>query len=151
MANQQRKRISQHLPMVCVVVGALGLCGCKQWPQTLPQQAQYVQQDQERLLSELRAHKKRADELQARNEQLTNRLDESERMVARLQNSKPSSRLSSADPSLGRNSVPSYAPSSIDPSLAGKDPKSLGASTGSGSGAGQAPRWRSSRRSTATP
>ncbi len=45
-------------------------------------QFQQAQMDNERLLSELRSHKKRADELQAKNEQLAQRLDESERLLA---------------------------------------------------------------------
>jgi hypothetical protein len=67
--------------------GGLGLLstGCQQWPGT--QAMRQYQLESDRLLSEFRTQKKRAEELAARNQQLEQRLGESEKMIARLQGS----------------------------------------------------------------
>jgi hypothetical protein len=49
--------------------------------------------ESERLLSEYRSQKKRAEELEQRNMQLERRLGESEREIAKLQGRNPSSRM----------------------------------------------------------
>ena len=67
------------------------MTGCQNWPQS-KRMMQY-QIESERLLSEFRAQKKRADELEGRNQVLVSRLSESEKMLARMQNSDSSSRL----------------------------------------------------------
>lgn len=48
------------------------------------------QLESDRLLSEFRSQKKRADELEQRNQQLEQRLGESEKLIARLQGRSPS-------------------------------------------------------------
>ncbi len=53
--------------------------------------------ESERLLSEYRAQKKRADELESRNKQLSERLSESEKMLARLQSTDSNSRIAARD------------------------------------------------------
>lgn len=68
------------------VVGCVALmltCGCQQWPGT--QAMRQYQLESDRLLSEFRSQKKRAEELEQRNQQLEQRLGESERLIAKLQ------------------------------------------------------------------
>jgi hypothetical protein len=116
--------------------------------------------ENERLLSEFRAQKKRADDLQAKNEQLAGRLDESERLLARSHLGKPSDRISSSDP-LRRNfnPMPRGSGNAGSPSSGhGLDPKSLGSpKTGLGrdamtseeknlSSSPNQPQWRPTRR-----
>jgi hypothetical protein len=74
---------------------ALLLTGCQQWPGT--QAMRQYQLESDRLLSEFRSQKKRAEELEQRNLQLEKRLGESERMIAKLQ-SRPSSRSTEGRP-----------------------------------------------------
>jgi hypothetical protein len=54
--------------------------GCQRFPAN--QAMRQYQLESDRLLNEFRAQKKRADELEARNAQLENRLSESEKMLA---------------------------------------------------------------------
>jgi hypothetical protein len=62
--------------------------GCQQWPGTHAMKQYQLESD--RLLSEFRSQKKRAEELEQRNQQLEKRLGESERMIAKLQGRSPS-------------------------------------------------------------
>lgn len=88
----------------------MGLTGCQQWPGT--QAMRQYQLESDRLLSEFRSQKKRAEELEQRNVQLEKRLGESERMIAQLQG-RPSSRsASSNDRTLADISSPSLGGSS---------------------------------------
>lgn len=114
-----------HYPMQLrslLIGGALlGLAlstGCKSVPGTSAyQQSQF---ENEQLLSEFRAQKRRADELQIRNEQLAQRLDESERRLAQTQGNTPSSRVSSNDfgrTPLRSNTLGNQKPVSVDPRL----------------------------------
>lgn len=78
--------------MVCFGLWmAFGLTGCQQWPGT--QAMRQYQLESDRLLSEFRSQKKRAEELEQRNQQLEKRLGESERLIAKLQG-RPSTRSS---------------------------------------------------------
>ena len=106
------------------VIGIAGLAllvtfsGCRKFPG--PAQMQQFQIDNERLLSEFRAQKKRADDLQARNDQLTHRLNESESTLARVQGSSPANRVSSNDAGrspLRANSLGGSSGLGIDPRL----------------------------------
>lgn len=65
--------------------------GCQQWPGN--QAMRQYQVESERLLSEFRSQKKRAEDLEKRNYQLEQRLGESERALARLQGSGGGSRM----------------------------------------------------------
>jgi hypothetical protein len=76
----------------CIVV-VLCLTGCQQWPGNTAMRQYQLESD--RLLSEFRAQKKRAEELEQRNVQLEQRLDETEKMLARVQG-RGSSRLANA-------------------------------------------------------
>ena len=73
------------------------LTGCQQWPGN--QAMRQYQIESERLLSEYRSQKKRAEDLEQRNVQLERRLGESEREIARLQGRNPNSRIASGNPS----------------------------------------------------
>ncbi|MCU0707572.1 MAG: DUF3450 domain-containing protein [Pirellula sp.] len=64
-------------------VALMLMCGCQQWPGT--QAMRQYQLESDRLLSEFRSQKKRAEELEQRNQQLEQRLGESERLIAKLQ------------------------------------------------------------------
>ena len=66
-------------------LGILVICvtGCQQWPGN--QAMRQYQVESERLLSEFRSQKKRAEDLEKRNYQLEQRLGEGERALARLQ------------------------------------------------------------------
>lgn len=66
-----------------VIASACLSMGCQQWPGS--SQARQFQQDSERILSEFRAEKQRADELAAKNQLLEQRLAETEKQYA-LQN-----------------------------------------------------------------
>ncbi|MFN9434834.1 MAG: hypothetical protein ACK6DC_07810 [Planctomycetota bacterium] len=74
--------------MMCCGLASL-FAGCQQWPGT--QAMKQYQLESDRLLSEFRSQKKRAEELEQRNQQLEKRLGESERMISNLQ-CRPSSR-----------------------------------------------------------
>ena len=66
------------------VVGIISLVpGCQAWPGN--QAMRQYQLESDRLLSEFRSQKKRAEELEQRNYQLEQRLGESEKLIARLQ------------------------------------------------------------------
>ena len=67
-----------------LLLGAWCLPGCQQLPGG--QAMRQYQLESERLVSEFRAQKKRAEELEARNVQLEQRLAESEKLLARTQN-----------------------------------------------------------------
>lgn len=84
--------------LLCMLSGNLG---CQQWPGN--QAMRQYQIESERLLSEFRSQKKRAEELEQRNMQLERRLGESEREIAKLQGRNPSSRMA-AVPSNGSSS-----------------------------------------------
>ena len=74
--------------IVCLV---LSTGGCQQWPGNHAMRQYQI--ESERLLSEYRSQKKRAEELEQRNVQLERRLGESEREIAKLQGRNPSSRM----------------------------------------------------------
>ena len=78
---------------LCIALSAvIGLAsGCQNWPQS--KRAMQYQIESERLLSEFRAQKKRADELESRNRLLSERLSESEKLLARLQPSSAEGRI----------------------------------------------------------
>ena len=78
---------------------ACALTGCQQWPGT--QAMKQYQLESDRLLSEFRSQKKRAEELEQRNQQLERRLGESERMIAKLQG-RPGSRAADSRPTNDR-------------------------------------------------
>lgn len=74
--------------LVCLI---LSTSGCQQWPGNHAMRQYQI--ESERLLSEYRSQKKRAEELEQRNVQLERRLGESEREIAKLQGRNPSSRM----------------------------------------------------------
>ena len=152
----QSIRSASSFGLVAVLIALTCSSGCKQWPNS--PQMQQSQMDNERLLSELRAQKKRADETQARLEQAQRRVDEVERLYAKNYNSIPSNRLSSADPNLGRSSSPGLPSTQGSSSVSRSDPKSLeprSNQTGLGSGlagtesnrsSSETPKWRPARK-----
>ena len=87
------KRISGGARWVYVLVAGLMplVVGCQQWPGNQAMRQYQVESD--RLLSEFRSQKKRAEDLEKRNYQLEQRLGESEREIARLQGSGTGSRM----------------------------------------------------------
>ncbi len=87
------KRISGWARWVYVLVAGLMplVVGCQQWPGNQAMRQYQVESD--RLLSEFRSQKKRAEDLEKRNYQLEQRLGESEREIARLQVSGSGSRM----------------------------------------------------------
>jgi hypothetical protein len=74
--------------VVCLI---LSTSGCQQWPGNHAMRQYQI--ESERLLSEFRSQKKRAEDLEQRNVQLERRLGESEREIAKLQGRNPSSRM----------------------------------------------------------
>ncbi len=66
------------------ILSLLELSGCQRFPGG--QAMRQYQMESDRLLSEFRAQKKRAEDLEARNGQLEQRLAESEKMLARSNN-----------------------------------------------------------------
>lgn len=74
--------------LLCMVASSVG---CQQWPGNHAMRQYQI--ESERLLSEYRSQKKRAEELEQRNVQLERRLGESEREIAKLQGRSPSSRM----------------------------------------------------------
>jgi len=95
--------------VMCFGIASL-FAGCQQWPGT--QAMKQYQLESDRLLSEFRSQKKRAEELEQRNQQLERRLGESERMIAKLQG-RPSSR--AADRSTERTLADLGKPPSAPP------------------------------------
>ena len=77
-----------YLAVVCLI---LSTSGCQQWPGNHAMRQYQI--ESERLLSEFRSQKKRAEDLEQRNVQLERRLGESEREIAKLQGRNPSSRM----------------------------------------------------------
>lgn len=77
-----------YVAIVCLV---LSTGGCQQWPGNHAMRQYQI--ESERLLSEFRSQKKRAEDLEQRNVQLERRLGESEREIAKLQGRNPSSRM----------------------------------------------------------
>lgn len=73
-----------------------GSVGCQNWPGASRSAQQQI--ESERLLTEYRAQKKRADDLESRNRQLSERLGESEKMLARLQSGNSSSNRIASQP-----------------------------------------------------
>lgn len=71
----------------------ISFTGCQQWPGNQAMRQYQVESD--RLLSEFRSQKKRAEDLEKRNYQLEQRLGESERALARLQGGAGGSRMAS--------------------------------------------------------
>lgn len=69
--------------MLILLLCGLGLAGCQRFPGS--QAMRQYQLESDRLLAEFRAQKKRAEELEARNGQLEQRLAESEKLLARGQ------------------------------------------------------------------
>ena len=84
-------RIGGSLGYGAVVCLILSTSGCQQWPGNHAMRQYQI--ESERLLSEYRSQKKRAEELEQRNVQLERRLGESEREIAKLQGRNPSSRM----------------------------------------------------------
>jgi hypothetical protein len=73
-----------HVQVACLVLALLmPSVGCQRWPGTTAMRQYQLESD--RLLSEFRAQKKRAEELEQRNAQLEQRLGETEKMLARMQ------------------------------------------------------------------
>ncbi len=73
--------------------------GCQRWPGTQAMRQYQVESD--RMLTEFRSQKKRAEELEQRNHQLEQRLAESEKQVARIQSRSSGSRLANRNTSIG--------------------------------------------------
>lgn len=93
--TQQRHFALSFGARMMIGVGILSVCfftGCQRWPGS--QAMRQYQQDSDRLLAEFRSQKKRAEDLEARNQQLEQRLSESEKLIARMQGN-PSSRVGS--------------------------------------------------------
>ena len=84
-------RIGGSLGYGAVVCLILSTSGCQQWPGNHAMRQYQI--ESERLLSEYRSQKKRAETLEQRNVQLERRLGESEREIAKLQGRNPSSRM----------------------------------------------------------
>jgi len=84
-------RIGGSLGYGAVVCLILSTSGCQQWPGNHAMRQYQI--ESERLLSEFRSQKKRAEDLEQRNVQLERRLGESEREIAKLQGRNPSSRM----------------------------------------------------------
>jgi hypothetical protein len=84
-------RIGGSLGYLAVVCLILSTSGCQQWPGNHAMRQYQI--ESERLLSEFRSQKKRAEDLEQRNVQLERRLGESEREIAKLQGRNPSSRM----------------------------------------------------------
>lgn len=76
-------RISKATLLLATLFLIAPLTGCQRWPNG--QAMKQYQMESDRLLAEFRAQKKRAEELEVRNNQLEQRLAESEKMVARSQ------------------------------------------------------------------
>ncbi len=117
--------------------------GCQKFPSQV--QLQQYQMENEKLLGELRAQKRRAEELEQKNSQLAQRLDETERLIAQGSSGSPASRLSSNTSSSRRNlspgagARPTFAP---DPQSLGNPPASFGHLNPSTSGSASAPKWK---------
>ncbi len=92
-------RTSQAFMLASLLLASVG---CQNWPQSQRMMQQQI--ESERLLSEYRAQKKRADELESKNRQLSDRLSESEKMLARLQSTPDNSRLASRESASSANS-----------------------------------------------
>jgi len=109
-SKMERKIVSEFASRVVVFAVTLLLCtGCQQFPWPGSQQAKQFQVDSERMLSEFRAQKKRADELAAKNQQLEARLAESEKSLAR-QNLQSLSQSSSSSSRNGRRGAATSKP-----------------------------------------
>jgi hypothetical protein len=76
-----RSRWSRYSFVLGIVLCAVSLAGCQQLPGGQAMRQYQVESD--RLLAEFRAQKKRAEDLEARNNQLEQRLAESEKQLAR--------------------------------------------------------------------
>ena len=84
MARKSERRSQSGGWLPWAVLGILSLIpGCQAWPGN--QAMRQYQLESDRLLSEFRSQKKRAEELEQRNYQLEQRLGESEKLIARLQ------------------------------------------------------------------
>ncbi len=82
--NRPPSNIANKVASVTLLLLAIvSSTGCQNWPQS--KRAMQSQIESERLLSEFRAQKKRAEELESRNKLLSERLSESEKMLASLQ------------------------------------------------------------------
>ncbi|MFM8570843.1 MAG: hypothetical protein ACKOAU_04535 [Pirellula sp.] len=93
-AGTQKTFLSRRMllgGLLCLVASS---AGCQQWPGNHAMRQYQI--ESERLLSEYRSQKKRAEELEQRNVQLERRLGESEREIAKLQGRNPSSRMAAA-------------------------------------------------------
>lgn len=97
-----RKNVPTRAVLLCGLLCILAIStGCQQWPGNHAMRQYQI--ESERLLSEYRSQKKRAEELEQRNMQLERRLGESEREIAKLQGRNPSSRMA-AVPGTGTGS-----------------------------------------------
>ena len=82
----------RRIALIILVVGAFcGSAGCRNWSGFAGNQQQQYQVETERLLSEFRTQKQRAESLKSENEKLAERLAESEKLVAKMQNGRSSS------------------------------------------------------------
>lgn len=87
-----RKTLPTRSVLLCFLLSVVASSiGCQQWPGNHAMRQYQI--ESERLLSEYRSQKKRAEELEQRNLQLERRLGESEREIAKLQGRNPSSRM----------------------------------------------------------
>ena len=125
--------------LVCLVSTA----GCQKFPSQV--QLQQYQMENEKLLGELRAQKRKAEELEQKNSQLAQRLDETERLVAQSGTASPSSRISSNGSSSRRTYTPgagtrsSFAP---DPQSLGSPPATFGHLKQDDASVSNAPKWK---------
>lgn len=98
--------------LLCMLASGVG---CQQWPGNHAMRQYQI--ESERLLSEYRSQKKRAEELEQRNMQLERRLGESEREIAKLQGRNPSSRMAAAP---GSSMIPGGGLPDARPGTAGR-------------------------------
>jgi hypothetical protein len=99
LCGSQWVRMGGSLGYGAVVCLILSTSGCQQWPGNHAMRQYQI--ESERLLSEFRSQKKRAEDLEQRNVQLERRLGESEREIAKLQGRNPSSRMANNPGAVG--------------------------------------------------
>jgi len=125
-----RKTVLSRPLLLCVLLCMMAnSTGCQQWPGNHAMRQYQI--ESERLLSEFRSQKKRAEDLEQRNVQLERRLGESEREIAKLQGRNPSSRMAAVpgSSSITGGGLPDARPgtsgrlSSGNPSIGPSDPR----------------------------
>ena len=96
-----RSRLGYQLPLLAVLFGcSLTTTGCQRFPGG--QAMRQYQLESDRLLAEFRAQKKRAEDLEARNGLLEQRLAESEKLLA-LSTGRSSTRSTAGNATRNRN------------------------------------------------